>query len=277
MAGQGTPKLDSASKNNWQRDKDVAACFGCKGAFSGMQAALLVRRRHHCRVCGRVFCADCTTNQVVLPAYGKAAQRACNACYAEFQDSTKVVKLEVGNSHTRVADDDEEAVRYQQQYMSSRLLGAAACHRCTIFVRPPTSGSDTLARNALTQVDFKWQSKGVRVTEPPWETDFSQLWTVEGWVYINLHTIDGNSIQLKHWVYFSRPVVFKTVQARLTLLNCSPAALAKAGLVQTASGGGGGKRASAGVHLLEANVLPGASRRAAQRQVRAHVPRDRTP
>lgn len=225
MAASG--KLDRVSKKNWEQDKDVAACADCAAAFGGFQAALVVRRRHHCRVCGRVFCADCcpSTNLVVLPTtYGKAAQRACNRCYVELQDSVKTIELEVGNSHVRLKDDDEEALAYQQQYMSTRWLGSTACHRCIVFVRP---GSDagTLARNALTQVDFKFQSKGVRITEPPWETDFSQLWTAEGYVYIHLYTIDGGTTQLKHWVNFGRPVVFKAVGIKLTLHNCRCAAL----------------------------------------------------
>merc|ERR1719225_1481908 len=44
----------------WIPDSMAPLCMGCGLAFS------LVRRRHHCRSCGRVFCAKCSPNQESL-------------------------------------------------------------------------------------------------------------------------------------------------------------------------------------------------------------------
>ena len=44
----------------WIPDSMAPLCMGCGCAFS------LVRRRHHCRSCGRVFCAKCSPNQVSI-------------------------------------------------------------------------------------------------------------------------------------------------------------------------------------------------------------------
>ena len=44
----------------WIPDSMAPLCMGCGLAFS------LVRRRHHCRSCGRVFCAKCSPNQVTF-------------------------------------------------------------------------------------------------------------------------------------------------------------------------------------------------------------------
>jgi len=44
----------------WIPDSMAPLCMGCGAAFS------LVKRRHHCRSCGRVFCAKCSPNQVRL-------------------------------------------------------------------------------------------------------------------------------------------------------------------------------------------------------------------
>jgi hypothetical protein len=38
----------------WQSDKDVSECTCCKTEFGTFT------RRHHCRMCGRVFCDECT-------------------------------------------------------------------------------------------------------------------------------------------------------------------------------------------------------------------------
>ena len=43
----------------WIPDNMAPLCMGCGAGFS------LVKRRHHCRSCGRVFCAKCSPNQVI--------------------------------------------------------------------------------------------------------------------------------------------------------------------------------------------------------------------
>lgn len=43
-------------------DGDV--CHRCRDAFS------IIVRKHHCRACGQVFCAKCTTKSTTLPKYG---------------------------------------------------------------------------------------------------------------------------------------------------------------------------------------------------------------
>eukprot|EP01062_Namystynia_karyoxenos_P038784 TRINITY_DN28170_c0_g1_i2.p1 TRINITY_DN28170_c0_g1~~TRINITY_DN28170_c0_g1_i2.p1 ORF type:complete len:658 (+),score=161.37 TRINITY_DN28170_c0_g1_i2:75-1976(+) len=46
----------------WIPDEDVLACMSCAKAFS------VLRRRHHCRRCGKVFCAHCCSSFVCFDA-----------------------------------------------------------------------------------------------------------------------------------------------------------------------------------------------------------------
>ena len=42
----------------------------------------MLRRRHHCRACGQLFCRECTNNRVELPSFGyRASQRVCDQCF----------------------------------------------------------------------------------------------------------------------------------------------------------------------------------------------------
>ena len=63
----------------WVPDKQVVACMAsdCQTPFT------FLRRKHHCRVCGRIFCASCSSN-VVLGADGQEV-RLCSSCYYEHQ------------------------------------------------------------------------------------------------------------------------------------------------------------------------------------------------
>lgn len=46
----------------WIPSSKITRCYNCKELFT------LFRRKHHCRVCGRVFCADCANNWGKIPS-----------------------------------------------------------------------------------------------------------------------------------------------------------------------------------------------------------------
>ena len=62
----------------WKADAESSVCDApsCDVAFN------LFNRRHHCRACGGVFCAGCSTMRVPLPelGYGCEPQRVCDIC-----------------------------------------------------------------------------------------------------------------------------------------------------------------------------------------------------
>ncbi|XP_046382852.1 lateral signaling target protein 2 homolog isoform X2 [Ischnura elegans] len=60
----------------WVPDEMAPRCMSCEAVFT------VVRRRHHCRNCGKVFCARCSSNSVPLPRYGHVKPvRVCNRCF----------------------------------------------------------------------------------------------------------------------------------------------------------------------------------------------------
>lgn len=60
----------------WIPDEMAPRCMACEAMFT------VVRRRHHCRNCGKVFCARCSSNSVPLPQYGHVKPvRVCNRCF----------------------------------------------------------------------------------------------------------------------------------------------------------------------------------------------------
>lgn len=60
----------------WVPDEQSPHCSSCKALFT------FVKRRHHCRNCGKVFCSRCSANAVPLPQYGHVKPvRVCNHCF----------------------------------------------------------------------------------------------------------------------------------------------------------------------------------------------------
>ncbi|XP_071518229.1 lateral signaling target protein 2 homolog isoform X1 [Panulirus ornatus] len=63
----------------WVPDHQAPRCMACGAAFT------MVRRRHHCRNCGKVFCAQCSQHAVPLPHFGIwKAVRVCNVCFLYY-------------------------------------------------------------------------------------------------------------------------------------------------------------------------------------------------
>lgn len=60
----------------WIPDIEAPRCMSCKANFT------VVKRRHHCRNCGKVFCSRCSSNNVPLPKFGHVKPvRVCNKCF----------------------------------------------------------------------------------------------------------------------------------------------------------------------------------------------------
>ncbi|KDO26188.1 hypothetical protein SPRG_08550 [Saprolegnia parasitica CBS 223.65] len=71
--GAGDVKPGEAYAVEWVRDEDVHACARCATAFG------FFVRRHHCRGCGNVVCAECAATR--REVYGLLGlQRVCDAC-----------------------------------------------------------------------------------------------------------------------------------------------------------------------------------------------------
>ena len=59
----------------WEEDAEAVTCRSCTQNFT------MMRRRHHCRLCGQTFCGECSKERRSLPSYGlMEAVRVCNGC-----------------------------------------------------------------------------------------------------------------------------------------------------------------------------------------------------
>eukprot|EP00727_Mastigamoeba_balamuthi_P014316 m51a1_g9509 putative zinc finger fyve domain-containing protein 16 (217) ;mRNA; r:690567-691606 len=66
------------TRPEWQPDHEAPNCTECHCQWS------LFNRRHHCRGCGRVYCGECTAQEIDFPPeynYPKGPQRVCLNCY----------------------------------------------------------------------------------------------------------------------------------------------------------------------------------------------------
>ncbi|XP_063780755.1 lateral signaling target protein 2 homolog isoform X2 [Pseudophryne corroboree] len=61
---------------DWVPDEACSLCTACKAPFT------VIRRKHHCRSCGKIFCSRCSSHSAPLPRYGQMKPvRVCTHCY----------------------------------------------------------------------------------------------------------------------------------------------------------------------------------------------------
>ena len=58
----------------WIPDTEAMACMICDAKFT------IVKRRHHCRACGKVLCGACCSDKLSLPCLEAKEGRVCKPC-----------------------------------------------------------------------------------------------------------------------------------------------------------------------------------------------------
>ncbi|BGP47258.1 Mitochondrial distribution and morphology protein 12 [Rhodotorula kratochvilovae] len=65
---------EGLSKTYWIKDESARECFQCQATFTTF------RRKHHCRICGQIFCINCASH--ILPRLGHLERvRVCDGCH----------------------------------------------------------------------------------------------------------------------------------------------------------------------------------------------------
>ncbi|XP_059623013.1 zinc finger FYVE domain-containing protein 26 homolog [Phlebotomus argentipes] len=86
------------SKDEWIPDEAVTACMACKSTTFSM-----LRRRHHCRRCGRVVCKNCSGQRRRIPdMYRNLRVRVCDDCVRWEEKSVTATPAKV-----RLRSDDD--------------------------------------------------------------------------------------------------------------------------------------------------------------------------
>mmetsp|Transcript_88332 Transcript_88332/g.250351 ORF Transcript_88332/g.250351 Transcript_88332/m.250351 type:complete len:345 (+) Transcript_88332:45-1079(+) len=83
--------LDKPGRENWISDVSVTKCSQCAAAFG------LLTRKHHCRVCGNIFCAKCSSFEIRYTphtrkgesSYTEKKKRVCEACFQTIGEARR--------------------------------------------------------------------------------------------------------------------------------------------------------------------------------------------
>jgi hypothetical protein len=98
-----TPTPIPNDKTMWVPDEKAPTCYNCQKQFKA-----IFLRKHHCRICGNVFCKDCSSKTVDGKYWGSRKDiKVCDYCYEMYKklDET-LVETTIDNTHNFIEDID---------------------------------------------------------------------------------------------------------------------------------------------------------------------------
>ena len=111
----------------WIKDKQSNECLSCHSEFG------LFTRRHHCRLCGGLYCSDCSNQTVDLTKFRLDNVRVCTPCFQVVGVMTHGESLIV---HRTKVNQKIKAADKKKQNKPNREAGAD-----TAASRPATSSA----------------------------------------------------------------------------------------------------------------------------------------
>ncbi|XP_016042379.1 1-phosphatidylinositol 3-phosphate 5-kinase isoform X7 [Erinaceus europaeus] len=127
---------DSDLKQYWMPDSQCKECYDCSEKFTTF------RRRHHCRLCGQIFCSRCCNQEIPGKFMGYTGDlRACTYCR----------KIALSYAHSTDSNSIGEDLNALSDSASSLSVLDPGEPRTPV-------GSRKASRNIFLEDDFAWQS-----------------------------------------------------------------------------------------------------------------------
>ncbi|KAI3455674.1 hypothetical protein Pfo_012337 [Paulownia fortunei] len=126
------------SRDFWMPDQSCRVCYECDSQFT------LFNRRHHCRLCGRIFCAKCTSNWIPtepsepntpLEEWDKI--RVCNYCFKQWE---KDLMVPVDNGLQVASLDISSTSPSATSFLSTKSSGTCGSSSITFASLPQSAG-----------------------------------------------------------------------------------------------------------------------------------------
>lgn len=71
----GPMRIPGTYPPEWLPDNESDSCMACDSLFT------FIKRRHHCRSCGKIFCSDCCRHKAKLLYLNNKEDRVCSNCF----------------------------------------------------------------------------------------------------------------------------------------------------------------------------------------------------
>lgn len=88
----GPVRVPGTYPPEWLPDHETNTCMSCDSLFT------LIKRRHHCRSCGKIFCGDCCRQKAKLLYLENKEARVCSNCFNLLEYTLLNPEVDINNT-----------------------------------------------------------------------------------------------------------------------------------------------------------------------------------
>ncbi|KAF9486525.1 hypothetical protein BDN70DRAFT_870095 [Pholiota conissans] len=171
---------EGLSRDYWMDDENCKECYDCASEFTTW------RRKHHCRICGQIFCSRCASNIIKGARFGSEGMvRVCNLCLEKLakvedddDDDHRSVTSSIANfpAHQLGMDPFTNFGPSQSPFATSQLFGQSNDPFNLYSIaetRKPTYGSDSSMSRPITPMDGEEIDRGTSTRDVPFRRGLS--------------------------------------------------------------------------------------------------------
>ncbi|KAF8640401.1 hypothetical protein AX17_000070 [Amanita inopinata Kibby_2008] len=120
---------EGLSRHYWMDDENCKECYDCKSIFTTW------RRKHHCRICGQIFCSRCASNIIKGSRFGQDGMvRVCSLCLE------KLAKVDDDD------DDDRRSIVSSVNSFPAHQFGNESFNSLSFHPQSPYTSSQIFGR-----------------------------------------------------------------------------------------------------------------------------------
>jgi len=197
----GRWKLNMAMKEElrygvtWQADDDVKGCPLCESEFG------VFKRKHHCRFCGLVHCADCMKNKAAHPKTSLDEQ-ICDKCHPEHESICAALAIEEPSeepSEELIPDEKGDGQPCREQQLID------------LFAKIDVNGDDALQVSELAAVFGEYHEEFVSFLDKDADSKINVQEWVQGIILETKEMLDTD-FQI-HWIERMEKCIGERVEA----------------------------------------------------------------
>jgi growth factor-regulated tyrosine kinase substrate len=195
----------------WIHDSESKNCYRCRTEFSTL------RRRHHCRACGQIFCHACSSKTSPIPKFGIEKEvRVCDVCFDKI------------NTNTMTQNESDLPIEYLNSALYKEAKAQQAKSASGQAVSSTSSGGGSKS-NEKTEEEFEEelqlalalsQSEIEHKKSKQSESKSSKSNSKKSNLYSSLNTVDSSQASAPYYDSVQSPVV--TNQTKQQLLPSNP-------------------------------------------------------
>lgn len=182
---QEIPVTDLKPATDWIPDSDVSECQTCMKSFS------FLVRKHHCRLCGRVVCGECSRYRMVLERTNKPV-RVCRTCYFGHMNDGGTRMVTAAQVSTPLSKDDFQLLKVIGKGSFGKVLLVRSKRDHKVYALKILMKSRVLARKQVEHT--RSERKILEEIDHPFLCRLEFAFQTEGKLYIGMEFLAGGPL-----------------------------------------------------------------------------------